>query len=44
MPYDLLITNGTVVDGKGGPRFKADVAVQDGRISALGKSTVPRPR
>lgn len=37
MPYDLLITNGTVVDGNGGPRFNADVAVQGGSIAALGK-------
>ena len=37
MPYDLLITNGTIVDGKGGPRFDADVAVRDGRIAALGR-------
>lgn len=37
MPYDLLITNGTIVDGNGGPRFSADVAVQGGSIAALGK-------
>ena len=36
MTYDLLITNGTIVDGNGGPRLKADVAVQSGRIAALG--------
>ena len=37
MPYDLLITNGTIVDGNGGPRFNTDVAVQGGSIAALGK-------
>jgi len=37
MPYDLLITNGAIVDGNGGPRVNADVAVRDGRIAALGR-------
>ena len=35
MAYDLLIKNGTVIDGNGTPRFHADVAVQDGMIAAF---------
>ena len=35
--YDLIIRNGTIIDGSGEARFLADVAVQDGRIAALGK-------
>ncbi|MEQ1773362.1 MAG: amidohydrolase family protein [Burkholderiales bacterium] len=37
MAYDLVIRNGTVVDGKGTPRFHADVAAQNGKIVAIGK-------
>ena len=39
MAYDLLIRNGDVVDGSGGARYRADVAVQDGRIAAIGRLT-----
>ncbi len=37
MSYDLIIRNGTVVDGTGADRIHADVAVTDGRIVEVGK-------
>lgn len=37
MAYELLIKNGRVVDGSGGPSFYADVAVQNGKIVGIGK-------
>ncbi len=35
--YDLIIRNGTIVDGTGNPRFSGDIAVKDGLIAAVGK-------
>ena len=34
--FDLVIRNGIVVDGTGLPRRRADVAIKDGRIAAVG--------
>ena len=36
MTYDLLIRNGTIVDGLGGEPYVGDVAVGDGVIKAVG--------
>jgi N-acyl-D-aspartate/D-glutamate deacylase len=35
---NLVIRNGTIVDGLGGDPYLADVAITDGRISAIGKN------
>ena len=37
MNYDLLIKNGTVVDGTGSEGFVADVAIKDGMVVAVGQ-------
>ncbi|MDB5482731.1 MAG: amidohydrolase [Caulobacteraceae bacterium] len=34
--YDILIKGGRVVDGSGAPAYRADVALQDGRVAAVG--------
>lgn len=39
MPYDLVIKNGTVVDGTGAARYQADVAISDGKVVEIGKVT-----
>jgi N-acyl-D-amino-acid deacylase len=44
-PFDFLITGGTVVDGTGGKRIVADVAVRQGKIvkvGAIGKAPAAR--
>jgi len=35
--YDLVVKNGMVVDGSGGARYRADVAVQGGKIVKIGR-------
>jgi len=35
--YDVVLRHGRVVDGTGNPAFFADVAVQNGRIAAIGQ-------
>ena len=35
--YDVLIRHARVIDGNGNPWFRADLAVKDGRIAAIGR-------
>jgi N-acyl-D-aspartate/D-glutamate deacylase len=37
MSYDLIIKNGTVVDGTGAPPVQADVAIARGKIAGIGR-------
>lgn len=35
MDYDVIIINGTVIDGSGAAGFQADIAIKDGKIVAV---------
>jgi N-acyl-D-amino-acid deacylase len=35
--FDLVITNGRIVDGSGNPWFRTDIGIKDGRIARLGR-------
>ena len=35
--YDVVITNGKIVDGSGNPWFYADIAIKNGKIAKIGK-------
>src|SRR5262245_7588384 len=39
MSYDLVIKGGTVVDGTGAKRYRADVAIAGGKVAEIGKVT-----
>jgi N-acyl-D-aspartate/D-glutamate deacylase len=38
--YDVKITNGTIVDGTGAPRFVGDVAIEDGVVVEVSHSSL----
>src|SRR5689334_5476835 len=35
-PFDVLITNGHIIDGTGSPWYGGDVGIRNGRIAAIG--------
>ena len=37
MSYDLIIKNGMIVDGSGSARYRADLAISDGKIAKIGR-------
>ena len=38
-PFDLIITNGHIIDGTGSPWYSGDVGIRDGKIAAIGNLT-----
>jgi len=44
-PFDVVITNGHIIDGTGSPWYSGDVGIRGGRIAAIGNlSASPRTR
>lgn len=41
MTYDILIKDGTILDGSGKPRFRGDIGVSNGRIKDIGNPILP---
>jgi dihydroorotase/N-acyl-D-amino-acid deacylase len=45
LPFDLVITNGHIIDGTGSPWYSGDLGIRDGRVAAIGNlSALPRKR
>lgn len=44
-PFDLVITNGHIIDGTGSPWYSGDIGIRDGKIAAIGNlAAAPRTR
>jgi dihydroorotase/N-acyl-D-amino-acid deacylase len=43
--FDLVITNGHIIDGTGSPWYSGDLGIREGKVAAIGNlSTTPRQR
>lgn len=42
--FDVLVANGTVIDGTGGPRYRADLAIKGDRIVAISRTPLAARR
>src|ERR1700691_2664260 len=36
LPFDLVITNGHIIDGTGSPWYSGDLGIRDGKVAAIG--------
>jgi N-acyl-D-amino-acid deacylase len=44
-PFDIVITNGHIIDGTGSPWYSGDIGIRDGKIADIGNlSDTPRKR
>src|SRR5712664_4171042 len=44
-PFDLVITNGHIIDGTGSPWYSGDIGIRDVQVAAIGNlSAAPRKR
>ncbi len=45
LSFDIVITNGRIIDGTGSPWYSGDIGIRDGKISSIGNlSDAPRAR
>jgi dihydroorotase/N-acyl-D-amino-acid deacylase len=43
--FDIIITNGRIIDGTGSPWYSGDIGIRDGKITSIGNlSAAPRAR
>jgi dihydroorotase/N-acyl-D-amino-acid deacylase len=43
-PYDVVIRKGHIIDGTGSPWYSGDIAIQNGRIAAIGQTVLTQSK